>query len=105
MTRGEIFRLASRRGTRGREQKGPRYCVVVQADELLPFNTVVVAPTSTRAPEATFRPAITISGVKARVMIDQVSAIDLTRLGSSAGRLEAAELRAVDEALALVLGL
>lgn len=105
MTRGEIFRLASPRGARGREQKGARFCVLVQADELLPFNTVVVAPTSTSAPEATFRPAITIAGVGTRVMVDQVSAIDLTRLGSSAGRLDAVELRAVDEALALVLGL
>ena len=105
MTRGEVFRLSSPRGTRGREQRGARFCVVVQADELLPFNTVVVAPTSTRAPAATFRPAITVSGVRTRVMVDQVSAIDLTRLGGSAGRLEAGELRAVDEALALVLGL
>ncbi|HXD53193.1 MAG TPA: type II toxin-antitoxin system PemK/MazF family toxin [Solirubrobacteraceae bacterium] len=105
MTRGEIFRLASPRGARGREQKGARFCVLVQADELLPFNTVVVAPTSTSAPAATFRPAITISGVATRVMVDQVSAIDLTRLGSSAGRLDAGELRAVDEALAVVLGL
>lgn len=105
MTRGEIFRLASPRGARGREQSGVRYGVVVQADELLPFNTVVVAPTSTSAPGSTFRPVIRMADTRTLVLVDQIKAVDLARLGRSAGRLDAAELRAVDNALALVLGL
>jgi mRNA-degrading endonuclease toxin of MazEF toxin-antitoxin module len=39
-----------------------------------------------------------------RLLVDQTTVVDAPRLGRSAGRLEAAELRAVDEALALVLG-
>jgi mRNA interferase MazF len=105
MTRGEVFRLSSPRGAKGREQRGERYGVVVQADELLPFNTVVVAPTSASAPAATFRPAITLFGDRTLVLADQINAVDLGRLGRSAGRLDAHELRAVDEALSLVLGL
>jgi mRNA interferase MazF len=105
MTRGEVFRLRSPRVAKGHEQRGERYGVVVQADELLPFNTVVVAPTSTSAPAATFRPAITLSGDRTLVLVDQINAVDLGRLGRSAGRLDAPELRAVDEALSLVLGL
>jgi mRNA-degrading endonuclease toxin of MazEF toxin-antitoxin module len=37
-------------------------------------------------------------------LVEQITLVDPQRLGRSAGRLEAAELVAVDEALALVLG-
>jgi mRNA interferase MazF len=38
-------------------------------------------------------------------LVEQTVAVDPQRLGASAGRLEAAELRAVDDALRLVFGL
>jgi mRNA interferase MazF len=79
--------------------------VVVQSDDLLVLSTVLVAPTSTGARPASFRPVITLDGSQTRVLADQTSVVDSQRLGRSAGRLEAAELRAVDEALLLVLGL
>lgn len=105
MVRGEVFRLPSTRGTRGHEQKGARYAVVVQADEFMALSTTLVSPTSTSARPATFRPAITLDGTETRVLVEQTTVVDPQRLGSSAGRLDADELRAVDEALALVLGL
>jgi len=90
---------------RGREQAGARYAVIVQADELLALSTAIVAPTSRSAAPATFRPAIVLKDQTTRVLVEQLRAIDIERLGESAGRLSAAEQRAVDEALALVLGL
>jgi mRNA interferase MazF len=90
---------------RGREQAGARYAVIVQADELLALSTAIVAPTSGSAAPATFRPAIDLQGQTTRVLVEQLRAIDIERLGESAGRLSAAEQRAVDDALALVLGL
>ncbi len=105
MTRGEIYRIGSPRRARGHEQSGARYGVVVQADELLPFNTVVIAPTSASALEASFRPVITISGTASRVLAEKIRAVDIERLGRLAGRLDVHELRALDEALSLVLGL
>lgn len=105
MVRGELFRLPAPRDARGGEQRGARYGVVVQADELLPFRTVLVAPTSTRARAASFRPVIELDGTSTRVLVEQTTVVDPQRLGRSAGRLEADELRAVDDALALVLGL
>jgi mRNA interferase MazF len=90
---------------RGREQRGARYAVVVQADEFLDLSTVLVAPTSTSAQPATFRPAITLDGSTTRVLVEQTTVVDPQRLGASGGRLDARELRAVDEALMLVLGL
>lgn len=105
MVRGEVFRLPPPKGARGHEQRGARYAVVVQADELLALSTTLVAPTSTSARSATFRPTIEIGGTQTRVLVEQTTVVDPRRLGRSAGRLEASELRAVDEALELTLGL
>ena len=105
MVRGEVFRLPGAKGARGHEQRGARYAVVVQADELMALSTTLVAPTSTSARAATFRPTIEIDGAETKVLVEQTTVVDPQRLGPSAGRLEADELRAVDEALALVLGL
>lgn len=105
MVRGEVFRLPAPRGARGHEQRGARYAVVVQADEFLGLSTVLVSPTSAGARAASFRPAIRLEGEETRVVVEQTTVVDPERLGRSAGRLDAQELRAVDEALLLVLGL
>lgn len=104
MTRGEVYRIRLP-ATRGREQLGPRYGVVVQADQLLGLSTVIVAPTSRSAAAATFRPEIELAGENTRVLVEQLRAVDIERFDSLAGRLTAPEQRAVDEALALILDL
>jgi mRNA interferase MazF len=105
VVRGELFRLPSPRAARGHEQRGARYAVIVQADEFLGLSTTLVSPTSTTARPASFRPTISISGSDTRVIVEQTTVIDPQRLGGSAGRLEADELRAVDDALSLILGI
>ncbi len=105
MVRGEIYRLPSPRQARGHEQRGARYAVVVQADEFLGLSTVIVAPTSTSARAASFRPPITIGNTDTRVLIEQVAVVDPERLGASAGRLTTTELLMIDDALGLILGL
>lgn len=97
--------MPSPRGARGREQSGARYAVIVQADEFMALSTTLVSPTSTSARPATFRPTIELDGEETRVLVEQTTVIDPQRLGDSAGRLDASELRALDDALALVLGL
>jgi len=79
--------------------------VLVQADEFLTLSTVLVSPTSTSAQRASFRPRITLDGTPTRILVEQTTVVDPQRLGSSAGRLDAGELRAIDDALALILGL
>ena len=105
MVRGEVFRLPAPRGARGHEQRGARFAVVVQADEFLDLSTTLVAPTSTGALPASFRPTIRVEDRETRVLVEQTTVVDPQRLGRSAGRLDAPELRAVDEALGLILGL
>jgi mRNA interferase MazF len=90
---------------RGREQRGRRYGVIVQADELLGLSTVIIAPTSRNAAPATFRPQIELAGETTQVLVEQLRAVDLERLGDLAGRLAADEQRAVDDALSLVLAI
>lgn len=105
MVRGEVFRLPAPTRARGREQRGARYAVVVQADELLGLSTALVAPTSAGARAATFRPPIEVLGMQTRVLVEQATVVDPQRLGERAGRLDAAEMQAVDEALRLILAL
>lgn len=103
--RGDVFRLNAPRGVRGHEQAGQRYAVVVQADELANLSTWLVAPTSTSARAATFRPEVEIDGRATRVLAEQASAVDPSRLGERIGHLGLSEMRSVEEALRLVLSL
>jgi mRNA interferase MazF len=103
--RGAVHRLVLSRGAAGHEQRGRRFGVVVQADELLGLSTVIIAPTSTQARPATFRPMIEIDGEATRVMVEQMRAIDLMRLGEQVRVLRLDELRQVEAAMELVLGL
>jgi mRNA interferase MazF len=105
VVRGEVFRLPPPRRARGHEQRGARYAVIVQADEFLELSTTLISPTSTSALPASFRPRIVVDGRETRVLVEQTTVVDPQRLGRSTGRLAARELRAVDEALRLVLSL
>lgn len=104
MTRGDIYRIRLP-ATRGREQAGPRFGVIVQADALLGLSTAIVAPTSRSAAPATFRPEIELRDERTRVLVEQLRAVGVERLQEFTGRLTTAEQQAVDDALALVLDL
>jgi mRNA interferase MazF len=102
--RGEVYRVRTPRDARGSEQSGSRYAVVVQSD-LLPLFTWLVAPTSTSARPASFRPEVEVAGRRTRVLAEQTTAVDPQRLGELAGQLTLEELQRVDAALRIVLGL
>jgi mRNA interferase MazF len=102
--RGDVFRLRLR-GRQGHEQSGVRYGVIVQSDALMRLSTVLVAPTSTAAHPASFRPEIAIDGNVTRVLVEQTGAIDLSRLGDHHGHLSIEEQWGVDLALETVLDL
>ncbi len=101
--RGEIYRLRTPRDARGHEQRS-RYGLVVQSDQF-PLSTWLVAPTSTAARPASFRPEIEIGGRTTRVLAEQTAAVDPARLGERWGHLAFDELRRVEAAPRLVLDL
>jgi mRNA interferase MazF len=82
--RGEVFRLRAPKGSRGHEQSGARYAVVIQSDDL-PLSTLLVAPTSTAARGASFRPEVEIAGSVTRVLAEQTAAVDPGRFSDSVG--------------------
>lgn len=102
--RGEVYRLRAPRDARGHEQRSQRYAIVVQSDQF-PLSTWLVAPTSTSARPASFRPEVEIDGRTTRVLAEQTAAVDPGRLGESLGHLTFDELRQVEAALRLVLDL
>jgi mRNA interferase MazF len=102
--RGDVRRLRVPKGL-GHEQRGVRYGVIVQADALLPRSVVLVAPTSASARAASFRPVIEVRGSVTRVLVEQVGAVDVSRLGDRVGSLDVEELSDVDDALRTVLAL
>jgi mRNA interferase MazF len=101
--RGDLYRLRPAKDTAGHKQRGPRYAVAIQSDHVL-LSTLIVAPTSTSAQRAVFRPEIELDGTRTCVLVDQMRAVDATRLGDFAGRLDAVETGEVDRAVRLILG-
>lgn len=101
---GEVYRLRAPRDARGHEQESRRFAVVVQSDQF-PLSTWLVAPTSTAARPASFRPEVEIGGRMTRVLAEQTAAVDPSRLGDNIGHLAFDELRNVEAALRLILEL
>lgn len=79
--------------------------MVIQSDEFELLSTCLVAPTSTAARAATFRPSIEIRGVSTQVLVEQARAVDRARLGEQVAHLQFEELRAVEAALRLMLAI
>lgn len=104
MHRGDVFELRLPKGS-GHEQRGPRYGVVVQADEFLPRSVVLIVPTSRSAKRATFRPEIEVERDTTFVLVEQLGAVDSGRLGRLMGHVSPEEQWGIDDALLTVLGL
>jgi mRNA interferase MazF len=104
VVRGDVHAIALPRG-RGPVQRGRRYAVIVQADDLLALSTVMVCPTSTTAPAASFHPEIEVGGDITRVLCELVGAVDARNLGRQVAHLPYDELRNVDDGVLLVVGL
>ena len=104
MVRGDVHEIVLPRG-RGRAQRGRRYAVIVQADDLLALSTIVICPTSQSTRPESFHPEVSIGDSPSRVMCEMVGAVDARILGKHVGHLTLDEMRNVDDALSLVLDL
>jgi mRNA interferase MazF len=102
--RGDVHTIVLPR-RRGHVQHGSRYAVIVQADDLLALSTVVVCPTSRSAPAASFHPEITLDDEPTQILCEMTGAVDARALGAQVGHLTVEEMRAVNDALVMVLDL
>ena len=92
MTRGEIW-LVNLDPTVGSEIRKTRPCVVVSPAEMHDhLRTVLVAPMTTAGREAPFRIGVTHAGRKGLILLDQIRAVDKTRLVKRTGAVSAKTL-------------
>jgi mRNA interferase MazF len=104
--RGDVYRLRADARARGHEQRGPRYGVVVQATRYLHLSRWLVAPTSTSAQPAVFRPEIALPSGPTLVLCDATSAVDpQKRLGEPVTHVTLDEIEQIDRALLGLLDL
>ena len=83
--RGEIW-LVHLDAAAGSEIRKTRPCVVVSPGEMHDhLRTVIVAPMTTKSRPAPFRIGITHGGRKGLILLDQMRAVDKTRLGKKLG--------------------
>jgi mRNA interferase MazF len=104
VVRGDVF-VIKLPGRRGHIQSGRRCAVIVQADALLALSTVVICPTSRSAFSTSFHPEVVINGQPTQIMCEMVSTVDARALGEHIGHLTSDEMRAVEDAILLVLDL
>ena len=92
MTRGEIW-MVGLDPTVGSEIRKTRPCVVISPSEMHEFlRTVIVAPMTTRSRPAPFRIGVTHGGKKGLILLDQMRAVDKSRLARKSGTVSAKTL-------------
>jgi mRNA interferase MazF len=107
MRRGEIWTVADGAAYTGK----PRLAVIVQDDRFDANDSIVVCPLTTDPTSAPiFRipiPSNTRTGLRSpcKLMVDKLTAVPRKRLGTLVGALSADELKALNRAVFVFLGL
>ena len=111
MTRGDVFQVRLD-PTEGREIRKTRPAVVVSNSSACRYDSVIQIVPITRLPERELRPyecavASDSSGLSkpSRAVANQIRTVARHRLGEHLGRLTSDELRNLDRAVAIQLGL
>jgi mRNA interferase MazF len=104
LRKGSVFLITLPPRTGDRPQEGRRYAVVVTATSFI-GSVVTVAPASASARPSLTRPEAGIDGRKCRILLEQMLAVDITRLNNWIGVLDDSEMDALDDALRLYHGL
>lgn len=102
--RGDLFRVAFK--GEGHRIDGLHYAVVVSDEPYNWLSTVVVVPFSSGARSDDIHPVVTINGTRTRAMVEQVQAVDKTRLRDRLGSLAGETvMELIDEQLRYLLAL
>jgi mRNA interferase MazF len=87
MQRFEIY-LVQLDPTQGSEIKKTRPCVIISPDEMNVLQTVLIAPMTTKGFAFPTRIHLTFQGKKGQIVLDQIRAIDKSRLIKKVGKLK-----------------
>ena len=74
--------------TKGREINKTRPCIVISPDEILALSTVLMAPMTTKGFDYPCRVPCTFKGKKGLILLDQIRAIDKSRLVKKLGSID-----------------
>lgn len=97
--RGEVY-LVGLDPTRGREIRKTRPCVVISPDDLNDhLQTILVAPLTTGSHSYPFRIPCRFQRRDGHIVLDQIRAIDISRLVRKLGKVPPATLRSVLQVL------
>jgi mRNA interferase MazF len=97
--RGEIW-LVNLDPTVGGEIQKTRPCVIISPPEMHDhLRKAIIAPMATGSRPALFRIAVSHAGKSGLILLDQIRAVDQSRLVKRGGTVDAATLKAVLEAL------
>lgn len=92
--RGDVWRVTLEPDAR-RDPADARACVVLSPPEMHDFlGTVIVAPLTRTGKPAPFRIAVRFAGAAGLILLDQIRALDRTRLVARLGAVSPATLRA-----------
>ena len=81
--------------TRGHEMRKTRPCVVVSPDEMNQYlRTVIVAPMTTKGHRYPTRVGVRFRGKSGEIVLDQIRAVDASRLVRRLGRIDPSSGRA-----------
>jgi len=96
--RYEIY-LVKLNPTVGSEIQKTRPCIVISPDEMNVLKTVIVAPMTSKGFDFIFRPKIKFEKKDGLVLLDQIRAVDKTRLVKKLGYVEESTSKEISKIL------
>lgn len=85
--------------TIGSEIQKTRPCIVVSPNEMNVLKTVIVAPMTSQGFEFIFRPTITFENKNGLVLLDQIRAVDKTRIVKKIGEVNKEKAKEISQML------
>lgn len=98
IARFDIF-LVKLNPTVGSEIQKTRPCIVISPDEMGILKTVIVAPMTSKGFDFIFRPGICFQDKEGLVLLDQIRAVDKSRLVKKIGKADEKTAQEISETL------
>ena len=83
--------------TIGSEIQKTRPCIIVSPNEMNVLKTVIIAPMTSKGYNFIFRPKIKFENKNGLVLLDQIRAVDKTRIVKKIGEVEAKKAKEISQ--------